>query len=117
MADEHLSPKVEEICGVKRAISLHHWKNGSFVGESDECVLQAAATEELVLVTFDVNTIPRLLQNLAIEGLFHAGVVFISSRSIAQNDSAGIEAALVRLAKRKLGESWRNRSVFLTKQG
>jgi len=114
--DEHLSPKVAEICGKKCAISLHHWKNGTLVGESDERILQAAAGEKLVLVTFDVNTIPRLLQDMAIQDESHTGVIFISTRSFAQNDSSGIASALLRMSENTKRESWLNRIAFLTKK-
>lgn len=116
LLDEHLSPKVAEICGEKCAISLHHWKNGALVGESDERILQAAAGEKFVLVTFDVNTIPSLLRDMAIQGESHTGVSFISTRSFAQNDSSGIASALLRLSENTKRESWLNRFVFLTKK-
>ena len=74
-----------------------------------------AEREGMVLVTFDANTIPAFLQEMAMAEDNHAGVVFVSSKTFAQNDSAGIAAALVRLRQSHKSGDWTNRIVFLTK--
>lgn len=67
-------------------------------------------------MAFDVNTIPPLLQEMARAGEDHAGVVFVSIKSFAQSDSAGIAAALLRLWRAGRRGDWTNRVVFLSKQ-
>lgn len=120
LLDEHLSPEVVRIAKTLKAKfavqSLHEWRSGLFVGQSDARILREAAREEMVLVTFDVNTIPALLQEMAVAGENHAGVVFVSSKTFAQNDSAGIAVALVRLRQSRKSGDWTNRIVFLTKR-
>lgn len=118
LLDEHISPEVAEIGnagGDEFALPLSIWRDGAYLGQSDRHLLREAAGEGLVLVTFDLATIPVLLQELAIEGKNHAGVVFISSKSFAQNDSPGIAKALTNLRRLHGSQSWTNRVVFLSK--
>jgi len=118
LLDEHLSPKlVREARALDEEFpvqSLHEWRSGLFVGQSDARILREASPEGAVLVTFDVNTIPALLQEMAVAGEDHAGVVFVSSKTFSQNDSAGIAAALIRLWHSNKAGDWTNRVVFLT---
>ena len=120
LLDEHLSPEIVPIARALNArltvLSLHGWRDGLLIGQSDERILREAAREKMTLVTFDVNTIPPLLQEMAQAGENHAGVVFVSSKSFAQNDSAGIAAALLRLWLANKHANWTNRTVFLSKQ-
>jgi hypothetical protein len=120
LLDEHLSPEVARIATrlAKRlpVVSLHDWRNGLFVGQSDGNILREALKEQAVLVTFDVNSIPSLLREMAVAGEDHAGVVFIPSKSYPQNDSAGLAAALVRLWHSNKAAVWTNRVVFLTRE-
>jgi len=120
LLDEHLSPEVVRIAknlqGKFAVQLLHEWHSGIFVGQSDARILREAAREGMALVTFDVNTIPVLLQEMAVAGESHAGVVFVSSKTFAQNDSAGITAALLRLRQSHKSRDWTNRIVFLTKK-
>ena len=119
LLDEHLSPELVHIAkslATRFPVqSLHEWRSGLFVGQSDVRILREAARDGAALVTFDVNTIPALLQEMAVAGENHAGVVFVSSKSFSQNDSAGIAAALIRLWHSNKSKDWTNRVVFLTK--
>jgi hypothetical protein len=118
LLDEHLSPGLVRVAKALDAelpvLSLHEWRSGLFVGQSDARILQEASREGAALVTFDVNTIPSLLQEMAVAGEDHAGVVFVSSKTFSQNDSAGIAAALVKLWHSNKTGDWTNRVVFLT---
>lgn len=120
LLDEHLSPEIVPIARALNArfavLSLHGWREGLLIGQSDTRILREAAREKLTLVTFDVNTIPPLLQEMAQAGEDHAGVVFVSIKSFAQNDSAGIAAALLRLWLAGRRTEWTNRVVFLSKK-
>ena len=85
------------------------------LGEADERLLNEALRDKLVLVTFDLATIPPLLQEMAVTGRNHGGVIFISSRSFPQNDLTGIASALKALHKSSGRTDWKNRAVFLSK--
>ncbi len=116
LLDEHLSPEIARILGAKRAVALRDWHTGMMLGLSDRRILEEATQESLVLVTFDLATVPALLQEMTAHGEPHGGVVFISSRTFAQNDSAGIAAALLGLHRREGKLSWVDRAVFLTRR-
>lgn len=120
LLDEHLPAEVADIIRSRNpkitVYPLRQWKRGRLIGESDRTILREAAADGLVLVTFDVNTIPRLLQEMAMRDETHRGVVFISSRSFAQNDSKGIATALLHLQPGKKLTDWTNRVVFLSKK-
>lgn len=114
LLDEHLSPEVADLCPEGVALALRDWRSGSMLGESDDRLLDEALKEGLILVTFDVATIPSLLQSMASAGEDHGGVVFVSSRSYVQNDVRGIAAALTALHQSLGAEDWRNRVVYRT---
>ena len=119
LLDEHLSPKVVEI--VRRLApdldieSIHDWREGQFISQADERILRAAAGEGRVLVTCDLRTIPPILVEFGVAREDHAGVIFVSVKSIPQNDLNGIAHALVELAKLKGAHDWLNRVDFLTR--
>ena len=115
LLDEHLAPEVAGLCGADAAVALRDWRGGALLGQSDRRLLEEATRERMVLVTFDLATIPALLQEMAAAGQNHAGVVFVSSRSFAQNDCAGIAAALRALRHAHATDDWNNRAVFLQK--
>jgi len=119
LLDEHLSPGLARVAKALESgfpvQSIHEWRSGLFVGQSDARILREASRDGAVSVTFDVNTIPALLQEMAVAGENHAGVVFVSSKTFLQNDSAGIAAALIRLWHSNKAGDWPNRVVFLTK--
>lgn len=81
----------------------------------DGIILRECQREKWVLVTFDVNTIPAILTEMAVNQEEHAGVIFISSKSFAQNDYPGIAHALAELARDELDTDWTNRVMFLSK--
>lgn len=119
LLDEHVSPAVAKIVGNIspdiEIVSIHDWRNGQFINQPDERILRAAAIEGFVLVSFDVNTIPPVISEFAISGESHAGVIFVSIRTFAQNDVKGLARALVELVFRHGRESWVNRVDFLTR--
>ena len=119
LLDEHLWPGLVEL--VKRVLpqqkieSLHHYAQGHWLNSPDEDLLTEAHRGGWVWVTFDVNTIPRLLHEKAIASEDHSGVIFISSKSYAQNDHAGLAAALTEVIGREGKGEWTNRIMFLEK--
>jgi len=121
LLDEHLWPGLAGL--VRRTLpnqkieSLHHYGQGHWLNSPDDELLAEAHRSGWVWVTFDVNTIPRLLQEKAVAGEDHSGVIFISSKSFAQNDHAGLTTALVELIRLDGKGNWTNRVVFLEKGG
>lgn len=118
LTDEQIDPEIaiaaKKRCRGTSIISLHHWCNGHFVGASDEEVLREAARQEMTLLTFDLKTVPPLLRVWGERGVDHGGVIFVDSRSFAQNDIGGISKALVQLWELQGKRDWRNRFFFLT---
>jgi hypothetical protein len=119
LLDEHLWPKLAEL--VKQTLpnqeieSLHQYAQGRWLNSPDDELLAEAHRGGWVWVTFDVNTIPRLLQEKAVAAEDHSGVIFISNKSYAQNDHAGLTAALIELIGREAKREWTNRIMFLEK--
>lgn len=101
LLDEHISPAVCSIVRQRRSQvliqSILEWRDASLRGRDDHIVLAAAAEAGDALVTYDLRTIPPLLQVWAAQGLCHHGVIFIDERTYRPQDFAGIADALVRL--------------------
>lgn len=91
------------------------WQDGIYRSQPDPIVLAAATEANLTLVTFDVSTIPPILQEWAESDRSHHGVVFIDERTIASNDFGAIARSLVRLHKMAGNEEWIDRITFIDK--
>lgn len=119
LLDEHLNPAISKLLAARTkgifVAAIRDWNSGQIVGCSDQRILEAAMRSRLVLVTFDVNTIPPLLQEMAQLGENHAGIIFLSRKSFRQNDLRGITTALTKLWQRESGATWNNRVVFLSR--
>lgn len=119
LLDEHLWPGVAELVRRMRPTaqieSLHHHAGGSLLNTDDAVLLGEACRGGWTLVTFDLNTIPLLLRDMAVSGQEHGGVIFISSKSFAQNDHAGLAEALGELWRTESDADWTNRVVFLAR--
>ncbi len=119
LLDEHIWPGVAEL--VKRLmpateiVSLHRYAAGSLMNASDDEILAEAQRNGWTLVTFDLNTIPRLLSEKAMTNEDHSGVIFVSSKSFAQNDHAGLAQALSAAARTESAANWTNRVMFLAR--
>ncbi len=120
LLDEHIWPGVAEL--VKRQMpeaeveSIHHYDHGSLINTTDDEVLTEALRDGWTLVTFDLNTIPRLLSEKAMAKEDHGGIVFISSKSFAQNDHARLAQALSLVARSESAADWTNRVMFLSRK-
>lgn len=119
LLDEHIFPGIAEMTAklapALKAHSIHDWREGRLLNQPDLRILREAGEARLTLVTFDVNTIPVLLAEMAELGESHAGVIFVSIRSFAQNDYGALARALAGLWKQSRTEVWTNRVVFLQK--
>ena len=117
LLDEQISPKVAE--GFRRRyhdlpiVSLAEWEGGNFLGASDQAVLEAAAAQNRVLVTYDRKTIPPLLKRLAEAGQDHGGIIFVDEKTIPSSDFGGLVRALVEMAQAAALWDWKNRVSFL----
>lgn len=119
LLDEHLFPGIAEmtrdLAPALKVDSIHGWREGRLVNQPDSRILREAFEARLTLVTFDVNTIPGVLSEMAELEKSHSGVIFVSTRAFAQNDYGGLARALADIWKRSQNDVWTNRVVFLQK--
>ncbi|MGB3300533.1 MAG: DUF5615 family PIN-like protein [Phormidesmis sp.] len=119
LLDENVSPKVAEQLNRKhpkvRTHALQAWQQGRYLRASDDVLLDVANQNSLTLVTYDVSTIPGLLNNLALQGRNHAGVVFIYKRTLQPKDIGGMVKALLSLWKAENKSDWTNLTHVLNK--
>lgn len=119
LLDEHIWPGV---AGLLRPYvpsaqvdSIHHYDGGILMNTTDEEILAAACRNGWTLVTFDRNTIPSLLREMAATGENHGGVIFVSSKSFAQNDHARLAQALSAVVRSEGETGWSNRTMYLAR--
>ena len=119
LLDEHIWPGVASIIKsmlpLAKVESLHDFCGGRLMNCDDGIILRECQRKKWILVTFDVNTIPAILSEMAVNQEEHAGVIFVSSKSFAQNDHSSIARALVELARGELDADWTNCVMFLSK--
>jgi hypothetical protein len=117
LLDEHISPHVAK--GLNRRNRslivryLAEWEGGTFLGQDDSACLQAAARQELTLVTYDRRTIPPLLKAWAEANRNHGGVIFVDEKTISPADIGALVHALAQLARETRNMDWTNRVSFL----
>lgn len=118
LLDENISPVVAEQIAIKNPAievqSVYRWREGMFVGQTDEKVLRAATEAKLTLVTYDLKTIPPLLGEWASDNEIHAGVVFVDDASIRNDDFGRLINALLAHWRSYHEDDWTNRIAFLT---
>lgn len=104
---------LKQIVQAAEVESIHGFRGGRLMNSDDAVILREAHQAGRVLVTFDVNTIPALLQEMAALDDEHSGVIFISAKSFAQNDHNRIAHALAEILRDETDVAWTNRVVFL----
>lgn len=118
LLDENMSDEVAQQVKSRRAEiaidSVHEWQGGTLRGQTDEELLRTIARENWTLVTYDINTIPPLLVQLANEGFVHAGVVFISRATIRSNEFGKLVRALIECYDAEKEADWQDRVYFLS---
>ncbi|GAC1501346.1 MAG: hypothetical protein NVS2B14_14080 [Chamaesiphon sp.] len=92
---------------------MREWEKGTFLGASDEIVLQQAFEENLTLVTYDQRTITPLLKSWSESRHSHGGVIFVDWRTIAPNSLGGLIKALCSLWDAWAEASWIDRVIYL----
>lgn len=119
LLDEHISPTVCLIVRERRSQvlieSLLEWRDAVLRGKDDHIVLAAAAEAGYTLVTYDLRTIPPLLQVWAAKGRSHQGVVFIDERTCRPQDFSAIADALTRIWDDMGTFEWRDRVAFASR--
>ena len=119
LLDEHIWPGVvvivRDLLPQVQVESIHDFCGGRLMNCEDGIILRECLNGNWILVTFDVNSIPAILGEMAVNQEDHAGVVFISSKSFAQNDYSSLAKALVELARGEFDADWTNRVLFLSK--
>ena len=117
LTDAHISPDVAAQIQARRPEvvihTLREWQGGALLQEEDDVILAAAWEERLTLVTYDQRTIAPLITLWAAEGRDHAGVIFISRRTIAQSDRGSQIRGLLALWEAKHTEEWVNLVDYL----
>jgi hypothetical protein len=120
LLDEHIWPtlalRLRESLPGATIESLHHWRGGRLLHQSDERILTEAYQAGMTLVTFDLATIPPLLSEKMAVGEQHGGVIFISSKSFAQNDHGGLLQTMVQSWPEWSAAAWTNRVAFLRRR-
>jgi predicted nuclease of predicted toxin-antitoxin system len=119
LLDEHIWPGVaslvKQMLPTAQVESIHDFADGRFTNCADATILQEAVRAGYTLVTFDVNTIPVVLHEMALAREDHGGVVFISSKTFVQNDHHKLARALVDVLRKESDADWANRAMFLSK--
>jgi hypothetical protein len=94
-------------------ISMHEWRDGSFLGSQDEVFLPEASREGLTFVSYDQRTIRPLLKRWGEAGVHHAGIVFVDEKTIAPQDFGRLVTSLCGVWQSERRASWANRVVYL----
>ena len=89
-AVQHLSPD----CVIDHLAS---WHGGILLHASDEQILFAALAHDLALVTYDVSTIPPILQHWSAAGRRLPTTVFVLTSTIPQGAIGSLARGLVQL--------------------
>ncbi len=117
LLDEHLSPliakQIREHNPAMEIFSLQEWRNGLYIGQTDEHVLRAAHAARLTLVSYDHRTILSLLGCWAAEGVAHSGLIVVSGKTTAANNIGALVRALLHLWEIRGREEWTDRVFHL----
>lgn len=117
LLDEMISPTVAAglVARSIDAVTLQQWEDGRLLGKPDPELLDGALQSGRVLVTFDLSTIPLVLSQLHADGVAHAGVVFVSTKTIGTNEFGALIESLHHFATQHTDESMVSRALFLTR--
>lgn len=115
LLDAHLSPLISRVLIAESidAESLEHWQGGRYRHAHDEQILIAAATDDRVLVSYDVHSIPATARELRRTGQRHAGVVLVSKGTIRPGDIGGLIRALRHLEATPAEQPVENQVIYL----
>ena len=113
--DEHVALAVKH--GLERSgidvVAVADWRDGTIRSSKDHPILIAAASEQRVLVTFDLKTLMTLARTLVEDGRHHAGIIFIDDKTFRQDDIGGIVRAVHKVVAESGDDDWQDRVEFL----
>ncbi len=95
------------------AVALRNWRDGNYRNSPDDEILSLAYPDGRVFVSYDCQTIPALLTELAETGQHHAGVILVDENTVRSSDIGTLLRALHRLAADTGDDDWEDRVVFL----
>ena len=111
--DAHLSHAL--VAALRRqgldAAHIADWRDGRYRTADDAALLQAAAADERLLVTYDTSTLPLTAFQFLAAGVPFAGVLVLSSR-IKQTDIGGQLAAILAECEGRPDQAWANAVVY-----
>jgi hypothetical protein len=84
-----------------------------FRSSKDHEVLLAAASEQRVLVTFDLKTLWTLARTWVEGGRHHEGIISIDDKTFRQDDIGGIVRAVQKVVAESGDDDWQDRVEFL----
>jgi predicted nuclease of predicted toxin-antitoxin system len=120
LLDEQISPDVA--VGLRRKYKylavccLAEWEYGRFLGMADAAILEEARAQNLILVTYDLKTIPPVLKTWMEAGREHGGVIFVDNKTIPSSDVSGLIRALHKLSQDFAESDWANQVWFLQRR-
>jgi hypothetical protein len=89
-----LVSSVRRVAPTCEIVHLADWRGGGFLHARDAEIIEKAREDDLILVTHDVATIPRLVRRWIIEGRSLAGVAVITTHPGRGADIGGLARAL-----------------------
>jgi predicted nuclease of predicted toxin-antitoxin system len=113
LLDEHINPEVARQLR-RRGADAITLSEARMRGAGDEQVLAFASTEERVLVTYNIGDFRQLQIEWHRLARRHAGIVFVSEKSVPQRDPGGLVKALRRLLQQYPG-GLADQALFLTR--
>jgi predicted nuclease of predicted toxin-antitoxin system len=98
LLDEHISSKVAHgLVRLETGIDVDcilTWHGGKFLGAPDVDILSEAYLEERTVVTYDLATMPKAIQDAVAQHGDHASVIFVDTKTLRPNDIGGLVRAL-----------------------
>lgn len=97
LLDAHISPVVAEILA-KDGVDVRAVAGSPLAAAEDDELLELAAKEARLFVTYDNATVPATAADLLNHGLEILGIVYVSMATIPSRDFSRLAKALKRLA-------------------
>jgi len=117
LLDEHFSPEIALAASrLEPSLTVHAiqtFAGGMLKNTPDDEILSHCRQKGYVLVTADVKTIPPIVDAWLRDGREHAGVVYVSAKTVQSNDTAAIAKRLVAMSHTTAKMEWTNFSTFL----
>ncbi len=115
LLDEHLSPRIAALT-CKSGVDTLAIAASPRAGMKDPAVLEFAATEGRILVTYNIQHFAPLLADAIAGGHPPPGVVYVDDKTFSPRDYSGLARALKQLSvKIDRGEVDPSAGVFLTR--